>query len=69
MNSPKLEGGLQSILGSFGHFLFTNIDLSKVSDCKQYLLQFENIPLKIISFQSQFVTQQSLKFVRPKNQE
>ncbi len=46
MSSTKLEGGLQSILGSFGHFLFTNINLSKVFDYKWYLLNFVSIPTK-----------------------
>ncbi len=38
--STKLEGGIQSILGSVDQVLFTKINLSKLSDYKLYLLRF-----------------------------
>jgi hypothetical protein len=48
--STKLEGGLQSILGSFNQFLFTNINLFNFFDYKQHLLKFVNIPTKEKTF-------------------
>jgi hypothetical protein len=44
--STKLEGGSQSILGSFDQFLFTKINLSKLFDYKQYLLRFVSMHVK-----------------------
>jgi hypothetical protein len=50
-----LEGGLQSILGSFNQFLLTNINLFNFLYYKQHLLKFVNIPTKEKKlFQSQF---------------
>jgi hypothetical protein len=40
INSTKLKGGLQSILKSFGQFLFTNINLLIFFDCKQHFFKF-----------------------------
>jgi len=42
----KLEGGLQSILGSFNQNFLTNINLFKIFDYKQHLLKFVNVPIK-----------------------
>ncbi len=40
----KLEGDLQTILGSLGQYLLTKINLSKFSDCKRFLLRLVIIP-------------------------
>jgi hypothetical protein len=46
MNSTKLEGDLQPILGSLGQFLLTNIKISKFSDYNLNLLKFARILVK-----------------------
>jgi hypothetical protein len=45
-----LEGGLQSILGSFNQFLLTNINFFNFFDFKQHLLKFVIIPTKERTF-------------------
>ncbi len=45
-NSTKLDGDLQLILGSLGHFLLININFSKFSICKPHLLELVNILAK-----------------------
>ncbi len=41
--STKLEGGLKSILGSFGQFLLIKINLLKLFNCKSHLLRFVSL--------------------------
>ncbi len=46
MNSTKLEGDLQPILGSLGQFLLINIKISKFFYCNLNLLKFARILAK-----------------------
>ncbi len=46
MNSTKLDGDLQPILGSLSQFLLTNIKISKFSDCNLHLFKFARILAK-----------------------
>ncbi len=66
--STKLEGGLQSILGSFDQFFFTKINLSKLSDHKQYFLGFVSMHVKIKILLVSICDLTIHGFGRPKNQ-
>ncbi len=68
INSTKLKGGLQSILGSLGQLLFTNINLFYKKNCKLHLFKIVSIHVQKKSFQFQFVTQESLGFSKSKTQ-
>jgi hypothetical protein len=46
MNSTKLKGDLQQVLGSLGQFLLININFFKFSHWNLHLLKFVRIPIK-----------------------
>ncbi len=46
INSTKVDDILHPTLGSLGQFWLTKINLSKISDCNQYLLKLVKIPTR-----------------------
>ncbi len=67
MNSTKLDGDLQPILGPSSQFFLTNIKISKFSDCNFNLLKFARILAKENYFNFNLESNNSQDFTNKKS--